>query len=421
MSTQSDIIKALNVLDYQDDTQRIIRERVDFLKDELKLSQRSSFILGISGGVDSLTAALLAQQAVKELRADDYECSFIAVKLPFAVQVDEKFVDKALKVIQPDDVRYANIQSIVDQVEHWVDDPISKHDDYGKDFIRGNIKARTRMIVQYALANSLDGLVIGTDHAAEAVTGFFTKHGDGACDIAPLYGLVKQTVRNIAEHYGAEEELFDKVATADLEDLRANIPDEDVLGVSYKDIDAFLMGESVPERVESKIIERYNSTEHKRHSPTVPEQVIGNVSTIQLAYKVFVDDMEDTTQKYVEMVNDYCKDNKIKINDFFDDIEKVCEVLNTLEEEYPDGTHQFPESFANWLHNLKVDDAFKILTKQNRFIGIQYDNVIECTNDYDGMMKLLDFKDVYHEMIMNDVSLDNYVVDLLQPINFYKV
>jgi NAD+ synthase len=94
------------------------------------------------------------------------------------------------------------------------------------DFVVGNTKARMRMVAQYTIAGARAGLVIGTDHAAEAVMGFFTKFGDGACDLAPLSGLVKNQVRAIARSFGAPESLVEKVPTADLEDLEPGKPDE---------------------------------------------------------------------------------------------------------------------------------------------------------------------------------------------------
>lgn len=81
------------------------------------------------------------------------------------------------------------------------------------------------MVAQYAMANARNGLVIGTDHAAEAVMGFFTKFGDGACDLAPLSGLVKGQVRALASRLGAPESLVNKVPTADLEELQPGKPD----------------------------------------------------------------------------------------------------------------------------------------------------------------------------------------------------
>lgn len=88
----------------------------------------------------------------------------------------------------------------------------------------GNIKARQRMIAQYAVAGATGGLVVGTDHAAEAVMGFFTKFGDGGFDLSPLGGLTKRRVRALAVALGGDERLAQKVPTADLESMRPCAP-----------------------------------------------------------------------------------------------------------------------------------------------------------------------------------------------------
>lgn len=126
------------------------------------------------------------------------------------------------------------------------------------------------MVAQYTIANARQGLVVGTDHAAEAVMGFFTKFGDGACDLTPLTGLVKNQVRTLAAALGAPEQLVHKVPTADLEELHPGKPDEMAHGVSYKDIDAFLLGQPVPEEVAQIIVATYDKTAHKRALPKEP-------------------------------------------------------------------------------------------------------------------------------------------------------
>lgn len=110
------------------------------------------------------------------------------------------------------------------------------------DFVKGNVKARARMIAQYEVAGYVGGLVLGTDHSAENITGFYTKFGDGACDLAPLFGLNKRQVREVAAQLGAPEQLVKKVPTADLEELAPQKADEDALSVSYDQIDDFLEG-----------------------------------------------------------------------------------------------------------------------------------------------------------------------------------
>lgn len=139
-----------------------------------------------------------------------------------------------------------------------------------KHFHLGNIKARQRMVAQYALAGSTRGLVIGTDQAAEALMGFFTKFGDGAADILPLAGLTKRRVRAIAEHIGAPRELVFKVPTADLESDAPLRPDEDVYGVTYDDIDDFLEGKAIAEPARQRILKTYWASAHKRALPVAP-------------------------------------------------------------------------------------------------------------------------------------------------------
>jgi NAD+ synthase len=126
------------------------------------------------------------------------------------------------------------------------------------------------MVAQFALAGSLGGLVVGTDHAAEAVMGFFTKFGDGAADVLPLSGLTKRRVRAIASHLGAPPELVTKVPTADLEDGMPMRPDEDAYGVTYEQIDDYLEGRPVDHSAAATIVRAYRTTAHKRALPVAP-------------------------------------------------------------------------------------------------------------------------------------------------------
>lgn len=113
-------------------------------------------------------------------------------------------------------------------------------------------------------------MVIGTDHAAEAVMGFYTKFGDGACDLTPLAGLVKGQVRQLAAALGAPAQLVHKVPTADLEELMPGRPDEEAHGVAYRDIDAFLLGQPVSAEAARIIVETFDKTAHKRQMPKEP-------------------------------------------------------------------------------------------------------------------------------------------------------
>ncbi|WP_174732472.1 ammonia-dependent NAD(+) synthetase [Mesobacillus harenae] len=263
MSLQNEIIQSLHVKP-SIDPKGEIRDRIDFLKNYLTTAKAKGFVLGISGGQDSTLAGKLAQIAVEELRSEGKEAKFVAVRLPYGVQHDEDDAQLALDFIKPDESHTFNIQTTVgsfaDQYEQAIGEPLT-------DFNKGNVKARVRMITQYAIAGQEGLLVIGTDHAAEAVTGFFTKYGDGGADVLPLSGLSKRQGRELLKELKAEERLYLKVPTADLLDNKPQQADETELGVSYDAIDEYLEGNKVPEEVSSKIEQRYLISQHKRHNP----------------------------------------------------------------------------------------------------------------------------------------------------------
>jgi NAD+ synthase len=247
------------------------RRRIVFLGEYLRNASSHAYVLGISGGVDSLTAGMLAQSAVSQLRADGCDARFIAVRLPYGVQADESDAQMALEVIKPDRVVTIDIKPAADAMwEAVMAESADIINVTARHFHLGNIKARQRMIAQYGLAGAARGLVIGTDHAAEALMGFFTKFGDGAADILPLAGLTKRRVRAIATAMGAPRNLVFKVPTADLETDAPLRPDEEVYGVSYEEIDDFLEGRAISGEAQQRILTFYRGSEHKRRLPVIP-------------------------------------------------------------------------------------------------------------------------------------------------------
>jgi len=253
-----------------------IRRRVNFIKATLMASGLKTLVLGISGGVDSSTCGRLAQLAINELNNEtDKNFKFIAVRLPYGVQADEEDAQQALDFIQPTHCLTTNVLEGVNGIHQQVVDALSQEkllsaSDEQVDFSKGNVKARARMVSQYHIAGILGGLVLGTDHSAENITGFFTKWGDGACDLAPLFGLSKRQVRMLAKHLGAPAILVEKAPTADLEDLEPGKTDEDALGISYDQLDDFLEGKVVTAQVSEHIMAIYQKTQHKRKAiPTI--------------------------------------------------------------------------------------------------------------------------------------------------------
>lgn len=273
---QSRIREELEVIDPATfDAASQVDLRVAFLADYLRRTGARGYVLGISGGVDSSLGGRLCQLACERVRAEGGQARFVAMLLPYRVQQDEADAQRALAFIRPDEVLTVDIGPSVDAMwqacvdaglERGVTGAAAQRDDYHK----GNVKARARMIAQYTVAGVRGMLVVGTDQAAEAVVGFFTKFGDGACDLTPLTGLPKRRVKQLAHHLGAGEEVVEKVPTADLEEEKPLIPDEVALGVSYAEVDDYLEGVEVSDEAEAVIVGWYRRTAHKRALPVTP-------------------------------------------------------------------------------------------------------------------------------------------------------
>lgn len=265
MDIQRKIIRELKVKPDIDPREEI-RLSVDFLKQYVRVHDFfKGFVLGISGGQDSTLVGKLAQMAVDELNQEEGEgtYAFIAVRLPYGVQRDASDVDDALKFIKPSVTYEVNIKRAVDASVA----ELEKAGIHLSDFVKGNEKARERMKVQYSIAAMKNCAVLGTDQAAEALTGFYTKYGDGASDVVPIYRLNKRQGKLLLKELQCPPHLYEKIPTADLEDNRPLLADEDALGVSYDEIDDYLEGREVSSQAKKQIETLYKLSQHKRHLP----------------------------------------------------------------------------------------------------------------------------------------------------------
>ena len=263
---QQQIIDELGVQPVIDPAHQV-RQRVAFLKDYLRASATRGFVLGISGGQDSTLAGRLCQLAAEQLRAEGVVAELVAVRLPYATQSDEDDARLALEFIGADRLVTFNVQRPVDA---FAEEYRGATGEVMRDFTKGNLKARMRMVAQYAVAGQSGLLVVGTDHAAEAETGFFTKFGDGGADLTPLTGLTKRQGRSLLEYLGAPERLFTKAPTADLLDGKPVQADEAELGLTYRQIDDYLEGQDVDPATAASLEARYLQTLHKRTVPVTP-------------------------------------------------------------------------------------------------------------------------------------------------------
>ncbi|UTC09319.1 NAD(+) synthase [Latilactobacillus curvatus] len=262
---QAEIIAALKTQPTIDPAKEI-RRSVDFMKAYLKKNTfLKTYVLGISGGQDSTLVGALAEKAMQEMRAEtgDENYQFIAVRLPYGEQADESDAMAAIEFMAADQVKRINIKGSVDaMVQSLAETGVTV-----SDFNKGNIKARVRMIAQYGIAGENSGAVLGTDHSAESITGFYTKFGDGGADLVPIFRLNKRQGKAMLAELGAPKHLYEKVPTADLEEDRPALPDELALGVTYDQIDDYLEGRQVSEEAATKIENWYKKTAHKRHLP----------------------------------------------------------------------------------------------------------------------------------------------------------
>jgi NAD+ synthase len=260
---QQEIINDLGVKPEIDPAEEL-EQRTTFLATYLGETGLKGLVLGISGGQDSLLAGIISQRAVERRRAAGHEATFHALLLPYGEQADRADALQACDVIGPDVIHDVDMKpgtdSLAQSIAQTEGHPVS-------DFDKGNIKARMRMIAHYAIAGEHKLLVVGTDHAAEAVTGFFTKFGDGGADVLPISGLTKRQGRQILEMLGVPEVFTTKKPTADLLDAKPGQADESELGITYQQIDDFLEGKNIADETAEKLEQRYLVTQHKRSVP----------------------------------------------------------------------------------------------------------------------------------------------------------
>jgi NAD+ synthase len=262
--TQQDIIRTLGVVPHIDVAQQIAL-RVDFLQHHVTQAQKTGLLIAVSGGVDSAVAAALCFRATQALCAQtgqDYRT--IALFMPYGEQSDIEDSRAVVRALGIDHAIEMHIQEAVDEVATECEYALKRLGSprHLSRLAKGNTKARMRMVMQYALAQELNVLVVGTDHASEAITGFYTKYGDGAVDLTPLSSLNKRQVVLLAEALGVPHHVCTKAPTAG---LWPGQTDEDELGITYAQNSDYLEGKLIDPLIASTLERMYVATAHKRN------------------------------------------------------------------------------------------------------------------------------------------------------------
>lgn len=263
MSLQQEIIERLGVKPSINVDEEIAK-RVRFLKDYVRSAGATGLLIAISGGLDSAVAAGLCKRATDELTQETgMEYMTLGVFQPYGEQEDIDHSYETAKAFGLTHTVETNIEDTVDEIALEVEHGMKSIGQFRHLSIpgKGNVKARTRMVMQYALSFELNLLVVGTDHASESIAGFFTKWGDGAVDVMPLSSLNKRQIRQIAASIGVPEDIINKAPTAG---LWAGQNDEQEMGVSYEDNSDYLEGKSVDPASQKRLESHFKKTEHKR-------------------------------------------------------------------------------------------------------------------------------------------------------------
>ncbi len=259
-------------IEHAERMERKVQGLVDWMKARGAEAHAKGAVFGVSGGIDSALVVALAKRAWPDTCLGlVLPCHSLTEDLKDALEV-LKVYDCPHRVLDLSDTYDTLMRSMAaDGGAEGTSDTLGGSATRSADVVRlanANLKPRLRMLTLYYHANLLNYMVLGTSNRAEMYIGYSTKYGDGGVDIQPLGSLTKSEVREMSRYLGVPPGIVGKPPSAGLWEGQT---DEDEMGMTYKDIDAYLQGQEVPEEVKRKIESRHKASEHKRRTPPIPD------------------------------------------------------------------------------------------------------------------------------------------------------
>ena len=240
------------------DVERLVEKLVSWIQDKVTAAHCKGVVIGMSGGLDSSVGAVLCHRAFPQ--------SVLGVLMPcYSIPEDR---EHALAVANKFSIptKVVVLDSVFDTLSQVL--PSDTVEPGASRLAEANLKARLRMLTLYYSANQREYMVVGSGNKSELATGYFTKYGDGGVDIMPLGNLVKREVRELASYLAIPQEIIDKPPSAG---LWPGQTDEDELGLSYEELDRYLLTSEASDDVKGKIESMMAANKHKRQPPPTPD------------------------------------------------------------------------------------------------------------------------------------------------------
>jgi len=239
------------------DVEPLVEKLVSWIRERVLSAGCKGVVVGMSGGLDSSVLAVLCHRAFPQ--------SMSGVLMPcYSIHEDVEHAQATANKFSVS-TKTVNLDAVFDNLLKVL--PSESADPRVSRLAKANLKARLRMLTLYYLANQLKYMVAGAGNRSELSIGYFTKYGDGGVDILPLGNLVKGQVRELASFLGIPQEIIDKPPSAG---LWPGQTDEDELGVSYEELDHYLVTGEASDEMRKKIESMIAASDHKRLPPSAP-------------------------------------------------------------------------------------------------------------------------------------------------------